>query len=914
MPRAKAATPGTSTNGAGLPPAGSEQHLYLVDLSGYVFRAYHAIAPLSSSKGEPTHAVMGTVNMLQKIVTGRRPHYFAVAMDSKGATFRHEMDPRYKAQRPEAPPDLSQQMKRCEEIVRGYNIPVYQVDGMEADDLIASVTKRAVAAGLSVVVVSSDKDLMQLVHDHDERVVLWDSMRDKVFGPAEVEEKWGVPPSRLHDLLALVGDTSDNIHGVPGVGPKTAADLLTTYGSLDGVYANIDRVTKAKLKESLVTNEAEARLSYQLVALRDDLPIAWDLAHLKYGEPNVPELTRLFTELEFTRMLDQWRVETPVTRELATITTRAELVAVAEAARASKSLALDLELTRPDAFRADLVGLSLSTGVGHGAYVPLSHRYLGAPKQVSWADVKEILGPLLVDEAVTKAGHDLKAIERVLAKHGVAIAGPRFDTMLAGYLLDPEASTDLADLSQRELNAALPLFGVRAANAPKPKGPALEFDELEVERATPFAAAKAETVSALFARFAPRLESEGLGSLYRDVEMPLARVLLAMEQTGVLVDIAQLAVIGKRAEEELRALEAKAKTLVGHEFSVRSRDQLETILFDELELPVLKRTPKGGRSTDASVLEELAEQHELPNVINEYREIDKLKGTYIDALPRVVDPRTGRIHTTYEQAVAATGRLSSRDPNMQNIPVRTALGREIRSAFIAPPGHVILSADYSQVELRLLAHLSGDAKLIEAFRSGEDVHVRTAALIFDVAKDAVTKEMRNRAKTINFGVIYGMGDAALAKQTGVTRDEAARFIDAYFERYEGVRRFMDETVEKARQGEAVRTLLGRRRFLPNLHSANRGLRAEAERVAKNTPIQGTAADLMKLAMLRLGNEPVLPGVRMLLTVHDELVFEVPEGKVAEAGEKIREGMATAMTLDVPLVVDVGHGASWAMAH
>jgi DNA polymerase-1 len=519
-------------------------------------------------------------------------------------------------------------------------------------------------------------------------------------------------------------------------------------------------------------------------------------------------------------------------------------------------------------------------------------------------------------------------MELVLGRHGVTLSEPMFDTMLAGYLLDPEQSTALPDFAQRELNAQLPIFGVRAVNAPKAdgtsaamprrglqkKGPALQFDELEVEAATPFAAAKAETTFQLASRFGPRLETDGMLSLFRDVEMPLSHVLLEMERTGVVVDVAQLAVIGKRADLELRALEDKAKALVGHEFSVRSRDQLETILFDELELPVLKRTPKGGRSTDAWVLEELAEQHELPRVINEYREIDKLKGTYIDALPRVVDARTGRIHTTYEQAVAATGRLSSRDPNLQNIPIRTALGREIRSAFVAPKGHVILSADYSQVELRLLAHLSGDPKLLEAFRTGEDVHVRTASLIFDVAPEAVTKEMRGQAKTINFGVIYGMGESALAKQISVSRQDAARFIDAYFARYDGVRTFMDETVKKAGQGEAVRTLLGRRRFLPNLHSANRGLRAEAERVAKNTPIQGTAADLMKLAMVKLGREPVMPGVKMILTVHDELVFEVPEGMEREAGEKIREAMASAMKLDVPLVVDVGSGPNWAAAH
>lgn len=897
-----------------LPPPGTEQCLYLLDLSGYVFRAYHAIAPLSSSKGEPTHAVMGTVNMLQKIVTGRRPHLFAVAMDSKGKTFRHDLDERYKAQRPEAPPDLSQQMARCEQVVRAYNIPVYQVDGMEADDLIASVTKRAVAAGLSVVIVSSDKDLMQLVRDDDERVVLWDSMRDKVYGPREVEEKWGVPPSRLHDLLALVGDTSDNIPGVPGVGPKTAADLLATYGSLDGVYANLPAIARAKLRASLAEHEADARLSYRLVALRDDLDVAWDVRHLTYGEPDIPELERLFSELEFGRMLDAIRPAAPVVRDFTTVTTRAALEAVAARARHGKTIALDLELTRPEAMRAELVGLSLSTGVGVGAYVPISHRYLGAPKQLSWSEVKEVLGPVFGDPHVQKAGHDLKHSELVLSRHGVALEGPRFDTMLAGYLLDPEAPTTLAECSQRELGAALPLFGAKSASAPKAKGPAPLFDELDVEKATGFAAPKAETVAALASRFAPRLESEGLTSLFRDVEMPLAHVLLEMERTGVLVDVAQLAVIGKRADERLRELEARAKQLAGRDFSVRSRDQLETILFDELELPVLKRTPKGGRSTDASVLEELALQHELPRVINEYREVDKLKGTYIDALPRAVDPHTGRIHTTFDQAVAATGRLSSRDPNVQNIPIRTEMGREIRSAFVAPPGHVILSADYSQIELRVLAHLSGDAKLVEAFRTGEDVHVRTASLIFDVPPADVTREMRGRAKTINFGVIYGMGDAALARQIDVTREEAARFIEAYFERYDGVRTFMEETVVKARQGEAVRTILGRRRFLPNLHSANRGLRMEAERIAKNTPIQGSAADLMKLAMVKLGQRPIVPGVRMILTVHDELVFEVPEAVTGEAGEAIRHAMASAMTLAVPLVVDVGSGPNWSAAH
>jgi DNA polymerase-1 len=909
-----------------LPTAASEEHLYLVDLSGYVFRAYHAIAPLSSSKGEPTHAVMGTVNMLQKVVNERRPHMFAVAMDSKGPTFRHALDDRYKANRPAPPPDLSQQMRRCEEIVRAYNIPIYRTDGMEADDLIASVARRAMDAGLRIVIVSSDKDLMQLVHDDDDRVLLWDSMRDKVFGAKEIKDKWGVSPSRLRDLLALVGDSSDNVPGVPGVGPKTAADLLAAYGTLEGVYANLDKITKAKLKESLVAHQADARLSYELVGLKSDLAVPWEPERLRYGQPDVAELRRLFTELEFMRLLEQFRPSEPTKREFGLLLTREDLERFAERARERRLLVLGLETTNQDGLRAATFGLALSSAPGEGLYLPVSHRYLGVPKQLDWDAVREVLGPLLTDAKVKKVGHDLKKDELVLGRQGMSLDGPLFDTMLASYLLDSEAATALKEVAERELGEPLVTY---AEVASKARGGGsrgggggrgvVEFDEIEVEKATQYAAAAVEACATLADRFEPRIRTEGLDSLLFDVELPLARVLAEMERTGVLIDTARLEVIGKRAEGELAALEAKAKELAGREFSVRSRDQLESILFDELRLPVLKKTPKGGRSTDASVLEELAEQHELPRVICEYREIDKLKGTYIDALPRAILPETGRIHTTYEQAVAATGRLSSRDPNLQNIPIRTALGREIRSAFVAPPGYVILAADYSQVELRLLAHLSQDPELLRAFRSGEDVHVHTASLIFDVPKEAVTKVMRSRAKTVNFGVIYGMGEAALAKQTGVTRAEGASFIDAYFTRYAGVKRFMDETVRKAHAGEPVRTLLGRRRLLPNLHSANRGLRTEAERVAKNTPIQGTAADLMKLAMVKLGARPGgtadgSSGVRMILTVHDELVFEVPASRVEETGAFVREVMVNALKLDVPLVVDVGHGANWAEAH
>ncbi len=921
-PATSSAVSGAASVAASLPAPGADDALYLIDLSGYVFRAYHAIAPLSSSKGEPTHAVMGTVNMLQKVVNDRKPHLLAVAMDSRGPTFRKAIDERYKANRPPPPPDLSQQMARCEEIVRAYNIPVFQENGVEADDLIATVVDRARAEGLRVVVVSADKDLMQLVDDEKSDVVLWDSMRDKVYGPAEVRAKFNVPPSQVRDLLALMGDTSDNVPGVPGVGPKTASDLLAEFGSVEGIYASLDKVKRAKLKESLIAHEADARVSQKLVTLKRDVAITWDLPHLVYGGADVAKLRELFLDLEFNRMLDQLEAKPappaadgkprlPVKtaeRVYASVLDLATLDRVLEGAKKTKVLGIEL-VTAGQEPKRDIVGVSLASAPGEGFYVPLGHRYLGAPPQISFTDLAARLGPLLADETIRKTSHHAKEVEVLLARRGLRVAGPVFDTMVASYLLDPETPNAMREVARTVLGVEMKVYV-------EPKGKqSSPFDVLPVEEATPYAAAEAEISVALADKYEGRLERDGLGPLFRDVEMPLARVLAQMELHGVLVDAKVLSDIGKLAEEELKKLEARAKDLAGRDFSVRSRDQLETILFDELKLPVLKKTPKGGRSTDAEVLEELAEKHPLPKVICDYREIDKLKGTYIEALPRAIHPETGRIHTRYDQAVAATGRLSSRDPNLQNIPIRTELGRKIRAAFIAPPGHVLVSADYSQIELRVLAHLSQDPELIKAFSSTqEDVHTHTASLVFGVEKSAVTREMRARAKTINFGVIYGMGDSALARQIDVTRAEAAAFIEAYFTRYEGVARFMTKTVEAARSGEAVRTLLGRRRFLPNLHSANRGLRMEAERVAKNTPIQGTAADILKVAMVNLGREPVVPGATMILTVHDELVFEVPEGRVTEAEKAIRERMENAVKLSVPLVVDVGHGPNWSLAH
>ena len=912
---------------AKLPQGGATDVLYLVDLSGYVFRAYHALPPLSSSRGEPTHAVLGTVNMLQKIVTERRPHMFAVAMDSKGPTFRHAVDARYKATRPPPPPDLSQQMARVEQIVRAWDVACYCQEGMEADDLIAAVTARALKQNWRVVIVSSDKDLMQLVRDEDDAVVLWDSMRDKVYGPREVKEKLGVAPSLVRDFLALTGDTSDNVPGVPGVGPKTAADLLTQFGSLDGIYRAIGTVTKPKLRESLAEHEADARISQKLVTLDASAPIEWSAERLLWGGADIAELRRLYTELEFNRQLGQLDALSDVAREAAQAKSQVEgvlgerhydvvlqfeaLERIVVDARERGEVGVAVETSGADAMQAELVGLSLASVAGRGHYVPLRHRYLGCPAQLEWERVRAAIAPLLADVRVTKVGHDLKRASIALSRAGVSLEGPAFDTLLAAYLLDPESPNGIKDLARRELGVTM----ARYQDLPvKPRGPQHAFDELDVEHAGAFAAPDADMALSLRPRLEPRLAAEGLDKLMREVEMPLERVLSAMEIYGVLVDHAALEKLGRNLVQRLRDLEDDCKRIVAHDFVLRSRDQLEKILFDELKLPVVKRTPKGGRSTDADVLEALAERHPLPARLLEFREIDKLKGTYIDALPRYVDPRTGRIHTRFDQAVAATGRLSSSDPNLQNIPIRSELGREIRAAFVAPPGHVILSADYSQIELRVLAHLSQDPELVDAFAGGHDVHARTAALVFDKPQSEVTADERRAAKTINFGVIYGMGDSALAKQLGIPREQAARFIAAYFVRYAGVARFMEKTVESARQGEAVRSLLGRRRFLPNLHSANRALRLEAERVARNTPIQGTAADILKLAMIETARCQDGQSERMVLTVHDELVFEVPESHAKAAAERIRAQMRDVIKLAVPLVVDVGWGKSWAEAH
>lgn len=897
-----------STHKAELPPPGAPDVLYIIDLSGYVFRAYHAIqTPLTSPAGEPTHAVYGTVSMLTKLVDERKPAFLAVAMDSPGKTFRDELDERYKANRPPPPPDLPAQMMRCKEIVEAYRIPIFVGDGLEADDFLAIAVLRAKQRGLRVVIVSADKDLLQLV-DAD-RVLMWDG-RDKVYGPTEVVDKFGVPPAQVRDLLALVGDTSDNVPGVPGIGPKTAADLLKEFGSFEGIYASLDKIKRQKLRESLTANEAEARLSQQLVTLKTDVDITFDIDALRYGGADHAKLRALFTELGFSRFIKAVPVPPPVAGHRRAITTRADLETFAAGIRNAKRLALEVHGTSHEAMRAHVCGVALAYEQGSSVYVPLGHRYLGAPPQLTLNDFKAVIGPILEDASIAKLAHDIKFCDVVLRRNGVRLAGTTFDTMLASYLLDAEASHELAAAAEREAGIKMATFD---DVAPKKRGQTQRaLDDLEIEPATNYAAAFPEALLAVADKQAPKLTDAHLDKLLTDLELPLASVLAQMEMTGVLVDPTALGALGTEMAKELETLEKRAHEAAGTTFNLASPKQLETILFDTLGLKSTRKT-KTGRSTDAEVLEALSEDHPLPGIVLEHRAIAKLKGTYVDALPRLMHPETGRIHTRWSQAVAATGRLSSQDPNLQNIPIRTDLGKLIRRAFVAPKGFVILSADYSQIELRVLAHLSNDPVLVDAFRTGQDVHTRTAMEIFGVGEADVTTEMRRRSKTINFGVIYGMGESALARRLSITRVEAARFIDAYFQRYRGVHEFMERTMTEARHSEQVRTLLGRRRLVPDLHTADRARRAYAERIAQNTPIQGSSADLLKLAMVRL-SEPVVPGARMVLTVHDELTFEVPEDRVDEAKAKVREAMEGVIALSVPLVVDVGAGATWADAH
>ncbi len=899
----------------------SEQpDLVLVDGSSYLFRAFHALPPLTNSRGEPTGAVVGVVNMLNRLLKDYHPRYMAVVFDAPGKTFRDDLYAEYKANRPPAPDELKAQIPLLHQVVEAMGLPLLMEEGVEADDVIGTLARRAAAQGLQVLISTGDKDMAQLVDDH---ITLIDTMTGRKLDRAGVEAKFGVPPERIADWLALVGDSSDNIPGVPGVGPKTAAKWLQQYGSLDAIVANADAI-KGKVGEKLRASLDQLPLARELATIRTDLPLAIDLDDLTPRAPDRETLRRLFEQMEARRLLqslaadDQPKDDPPppdTGGDYQVILEEAQLDDWIARLEKAELFAIDTETTSLDYMQARLVGLSLAVAPGEAAYLPLAHDYQGAPRQLDQAAVLERLRPLLEDPGRPKVGQNLKYDLTILARHGVALAGLRYDTMLESYVLDATATRhDMDSLARKYLDYRTTAYHQVAGKGRNQ----LSFDQIPLDQAAPYAAEDADITLRLHQTLWPRLAEEpGLRRVFEEIEMPLVPVLSRMERTGVRIDTQRLRRQSQELAAELQALEEQAHQLAGHPFNLGSPKQIGQVLFDELGLEVIRKTPKGAPSTSEEVLQELAARgHELPAVILRHRSLAKLKSTYVDKLPEMVDPDTGRVHTSYHQAVAATGRLSSSDPNLQNIPVRTEEGRRIRKAFVPEPGWKMVAADYSQIELRIMAHLSGDPGLIEAFRQGLDIHAATAAEVFGYpGPDQVDPEARRRAKAINFGLIYGMSAFGLARQLGIGRDEAQDYIDLYFARYPGVRAYMERIRKQAHERGYVETLFGRRLYLPDIR-ARGPRRAAAERTAINAPMQGTAADIIKRAMIQIDRwiEQKKPPVRMIMQVHDELVFEIHPDGLDNATAEIRTLMENAARLDIPLLVDIGIGDDWEAAH
>jgi DNA polymerase-1 len=925
-------------------PPKKAPRLFLVDAYALIYRAFFAFInrPLTNSRGENTSAPFGFANFLVSIRDNHQPDYMAIVFD-KGMSQREEMYPEYKATREKMPDELAASLPRILEMVEGFHDEAVAVEGYEADDVIGTLAEKARNAGLEAVIVSGDKDFYQLVGPG---IHLLNPGRG---GPTGVEAEWidetnahekfGIPPKQIADYLALIGDSSDNVPGAPGIGPKTAVMLLKEHGTLEEILARAPEMTAKRARESLTENADLVRLSKKLVTIQTEVPVELDLDALKVREPDRERLRRLFVELEFRRLTERFTGPgspgaIPATGE-APVGAPAEggsldyrLVtnpeAVSELARRAREVGLvsvDTETTSQEATQAELVGISLAIKAGEAFYLPFAHRRSGelglddggegGGRNLPSLQAEEMrpLVEMLEDPGVGKIGQNLKYDLIVLEGAGVKMRGVVFDTMVASYVLDPSRRQHgLDSLSVTLLGHKMISYEDVAG-----KGKAqLSFAEVPLEMAREYACEDADYTLRLKELFEPKLREQELERLFHELEVPLVPVLARMEANGIRIDVPFFREMNRKLEGDLEALRDDIVELAGEDFNLNSTPQLREILFDRLGLPVLKKT-KTGASTDASVLEELAEMgHALPARLLEYRQLEKLRNTYVDALPRLVNPRTGRIHTSFNQTVAATGRLSSSDPNLQNIPIRTELGREIRKGFVAEEGFVFFGADYSQIELRILAHFSGDEAFVKAFRDGIDVHKQTASVIFGVPLEGVTPEMRGRAKTINFATLYGQGDFSLARQLGISREEAREFIQAYFERFSGVRAFLDEQVGLARDRGYVETLSGRRRYIPEMTASNWNVRQFGERVAQNTPIQGTAADLIKMAMIRIQGlvEARFPGSRLLLQVHDELLLEVPEGEVDTVGSMVVEEMEGALELNVPLAVDTGVGDSW----
>ncbi len=893
------------------------KRIVLVDGSSYLYRAFHAMPNLANSKGEPTGAVYGIVNMLRRLLREQDTPYFVVVFDAPGKTFRDRLYKEYKANRPPMPDDLRSQIEKVHAVIKALGLPLLSISDVEADDVIGTLARAASNHDMEAFIVSGDKDLAQLVGPG---VTMCDSMKDVIYDEQGVQEKFGVPPDRIIDFLALVGDTSDNIPGVPKVGPKTAARWLMDYGSLDALVEQADSVS-GKVGENLRASLDQLALSRELATIKCDVPLEHGPDALMVSAPDDEALRKLYADLEFKTWLSELgglNESTDVAEEVhgryETILDKKTFKKWVDKLAKAPVFAFDTETTSIDAMQARLVGVSFAVEAGESAYVPVGHDYLDAPAQLTCDEVLEALRPILEDPQRAKLGQNLKYDCTVLHNHGVNLEGIRFDTMLESYVLDSTGSRHDLD------TLALKYLGHKTIHyedvAGKGKGQ-LSFNQVPLEQAGPYAAEDADISLRLHDALYPRLEKESAqASLFERIEMPLVPVLSKIERTGVRVDCDMLATQSRELSERIQALEVLAHKEAGGPFNIASPKQIQEILFDRLELPVLSKTPKGQPSTAESVLAELADQHELPRLILEHRGLSKLRSTYTEKLPTLVNPRTGRVHTSYHQAAVATGRLSSSDPNLQNIPVRTAEGRRIREAFVPEPGYRLVAADYSQIELRIMAHLSADEGLLNAFAKGEDVHRATAAEVFGVALDAVSGDQRRSAKAINFGLIYGMSAFGLARQLGIDRGQAQDYINLYFERYPGVRTFMDATRLQVREKKFVETVFGRRLFLPDIGSSNHARRQGAERAAINAPMQGTAADLIKLAMLAVDAWLTKENhdARIIMQVHDELVLEVPEADVKAVGKKLAVLMSEVAELAVPLKVDVGTGSNWAEAH
>ncbi|HDL8465461.1 TPA: DNA polymerase I [Yersinia enterocolitica] len=928
----------------------AENPLILVDGSSYLYRAYHAFPPLTNSKGEPTGAMYGVLNMLRSLLLQYRPSHVAVVFDAKGKTFRDELFAEYKSHRPPMPDDLRAQIEPLHQMVKAMGLPLLVVSGVEADDVIGTLAQEAEKAGHAVLISTGDKDMAQLVTPN---ITLINTMNNAILGPQEVCEKYGVPPELIIDFLALMGDSSDNIPGVPGVGEKTAQALLQGLGGLDSLFNHLDKIPTLTFRGAktmsakLEQNKDVAYLSYKLATIKTDVELDITCDELNVSAPDDEQLHQLFSRYEFKRWLadveaGKWldgKKDRPTAQASNKAFVAPESAPVAEVTAVlsqenyqtildEKSLsdwierlkkaevfAFDTETDGLDTLSSNLIGLSFAVAPGEAAYLPLAHDYLDAPAQLDRDWVLAQLKPLLEDDKAPKVGQNLKFDQSMLARYGIDLRGIAFDTMLESYVLDSVAGRhDMDSLAERYLNHKTITFEEIAGKGKNQ----LTFNQIALEQAGPYAAEDADVTLQLHLVLWPKLQqSEGLKRVFQEIEMPLLPILSRIERTGVLIDQNILAAHSKELTIRLDELEKQAHELAEEPFNLASPKQLQVILYEKQKLPILKKTPGGAASTNEEVLAELALDYPLPKVILEYRGLAKLKSTYTDKLPLMINPVSGRVHTSYHQAVTATGRLSSRDPNLQNIPVRNEEGRRIRQAFIAPEGYRIMAADYSQIELRIMAHLSQDKGLLAAFAAGKDIHRATAAEVFGLSLEKVTNEQRRSAKAINFGLIYGMSAFGLARQLNIPRGEAQRYMDLYFERYPGVLEYMERTRKQAAEQGYVTTLDGRRLYLPDIHSRNATRRKAAEREAINAPMQGTAADIIKRAMIAvdawLQQQPE-PLVRVIMQVHDELVFEVHESVLESAEQKIRELMEQSMQLAVPLKVDVGVGYNWDQAH